>query len=246
MKIKSLAMTGMLTVVCFAPFVLSQKAVAEIANVGTSKTFSCSDSESTIRDVKKVLGITIGSASFYIGYQQVSSTNKNPILIRFNSGVKQWCRTDYETTGDDGTGYGLVWDGSSNLYGVFSATGTQTGDNFSRFATNGWINSYGASGGPKVGILAKIDPLDGDVTNATFIIAKKNDGTTNSLVITGLSLPSGGIKITADSWFSPLRYDKSKKTCTGTSPFKYNATLSANLSTASAASVTATPSGSCY
>ncbi len=244
--VKSLVMSGIIALNLIG-VVTPVKALAQtpVSKVGTSTTFSCTDSEVKIRDTQKAVGIKVGTTSFYIGYQQVSSSNKNPIMIRFDNGVKKWCKTDYETTGDDGSGYGLIWDGNLNLYGVFSSTGTQTGNNFGRFATNGWLTNYGVGGGPKVAILTKINPTDGNITNATFITAKQSDGKTNTLNITGLSFGGSGVIINAQSWFSPLRFDKSTMTCTGSSPFNYTATFSADLKTASATSVTSTSTNSC-
>jgi hypothetical protein len=247
LPVKSLVITGIITLSTLNIFTpIKVLAQSTFVKVGTAKVFSCTDSEATIKNTKLAAGISNGTTSFYIGYQQVSSVNKNPIMIRFDKGVKKWCRTDYETTGDDGSGYGLVWDGSSNLYGVFSSTGTQTGNNFGRFATSGWLTNYGTGGGSKVSILAKIDPVNGNVSKATFIIAKKGDGSTNSLSITGLSFSGTSVKIDANAYWSPLRSNKTIMTCIGSSPFKYTATFSPDLSTASATSVTATSTtGSC-
>jgi hypothetical protein len=248
LPVKSLVITGIITLGTLGTFTpIKVLAQTTFVKVGTAKTFSCTDSEATIKNTKLAAGISNGTTSFYVGYQQVSSTNKNPIMIRFDKGVKKWCRTDYETTGDDGSGYGLIWDGNSNLYGVFSSTGTQTGNNFGRFATSGWLTNYGMGGGPKVSILAKIDPVNGNVNKATFIIAKKSsDNKTNTLNITGLSFSGTSVKINADAYWSPLRSNKTIMTCTGSSPFKYTATFSPDLSTVSATSVTATSTtGSC-
>jgi hypothetical protein len=190
--------------------------------VGNAVTFSCSDTEATIK-AKGVKGVTSGTASIYIGYQQVTSINKNPIVIRFQNSVRQWCRTDYEVTGDDGTGYGLIWDGASNLYGVFSATGTQgtPSQDFRRFANLGWLPTYGSGGGAKVAIIAKMEPANGDVSNATFLTAILSSGKSNSLTVQSLSLAGGSLTVQSKSWASPRRANKSAMTCSGSSPFLY-------------------------
>lgn len=219
-------------------FPIAQAQVRAITSIGNSVAFSCNDSEATIK-AKNGAKVTVGTTTIYIGYQQVSSTNKNPRLIRFDNGRQTWCRTDYETTGDDGSGYGLMWDGRDNFYGVFSSTGTQTGNDFRRFATNGWLKSYGNGGGAKVAVLAKINPTNGDVLSATFISAHNpSTGKTNSLVVTGLVWQGTSINVLAKSWWLPRRTNTTAMTCSGGSPFAYDLTLTTNLTTALVAKAT--------
>jgi hypothetical protein len=206
------------------------------SSIGRGVTFTCSDSEATIK-AKNGPKVSIGGKTIYIGYQQVSSVNKNPRIIRFDNGVKKWCRSDYETTLDDGTGYGLLWDGGNVLYGVFSSTGSQVGLDFRRFAQGRWLNSYGSGGGAKVAVIARINPTNGNVYYATFVTAKKpSDGKTNSLVVTGLSWNGTNLKVLANSWSNPRRADRNSMTCIGSSPYKYTATFTGDLTKVTSAS----------
>jgi|GEM_PF-1116843 len=206
------------------------------SSVGNGVTFTCNDTEAKIKS-KKGPSLKFGQTSIYIGYQQVSSINKDPRIIRFDKGVKTWCRSDYETTGDDGTGYGLLWDGGNVLYGVFSSTGTQRGNDFRRFATNGWLTSYGSGGGAKIAVLARINPANGNVNYATFVSAKKpSNGKTNSLKIKGLSWTGTSVVVQADSYFSPRRPNRTAMICSGSSPFNYKVTFASNLRTVVSAS----------
>lgn len=204
---------------------------APIASVGSSVTFTCSDSEATIK-AKNGPKVTFGSTTIYIGYQQVSATNQNPRLARFDNGVRTWCKSDYEVNGDDSRGYGLIWDGESVLYGVFSATGTQgtSSQDFRRFATSGWLTSYGSGGGPKIAILAQINPATGTVAKATFLRSVRSDGKTNSLSVKGLSWTGTSLVVNANSWYSPLKPNKTRMTCSGSSPFNYTVEFASNLS----------------
>ncbi|MBH8553413.1 hypothetical protein I8751_13715 [Nostocaceae cyanobacterium CENA357] len=206
------------------------------SSVSKSVTFTCNDSEATIK-AKNGPKVLSGQTTIYIGYQQVSSSNKDPRIVRFDNGIKKWCRSDYETTNDDGTGYGLFWDGKGVLYGVFTSTGTQTGNDFRRFANGRWLTSYGSGGGAKVAVIAKINPDNGSVYYATFLSARKpSDGKTNSLVVTGLSWNGVNLSVNADSWWTPRRADKNSMTCSGSSPYKYAAAFTGDLSKVSAAS----------
>lgn len=232
-----LGLTTLLGISLARQGIVSQTAqAAPQSSVGRGVAFKCSDSEATIK-AKAGPSLTFGKTSIYIGYQQVSSINKDPRIIRFDNGVRVWCRSDYETTGDDGTGYGLLWDSENVLYGVFSSTGSQTGNDFRRFATNGWLTSYGSGGGPKVAVLARINITNGDVNYATFISAKKpSDGKTNSLVVKGLSWTGTSVIVQADSYFSPRRTDKTSMNCSGSSPFSYRLEIANDLRRALSAS----------
>ncbi len=206
------------------------------SSIGKSVAFTCNDSEITIKN-KNAPRVSFGQTNIYIGYQQVSSLNKDPRIISFQNGVKKWCRSDYETTNDDGTGYGLLWDGGNVLYGVFSATGSQPGNDFRRFATGRWLSSYGSGGGPKVATIAKINPQNGSVYYATFLTAKKaDDGKTNSLVVTGLSWNGVNLTANADSWWTPRRANTNSMVCSGSSPYKYTAIFTGDLTKVNSAS----------
>ncbi|MEH2024895.1 hypothetical protein [Nostoc sp.] len=229
-----------LPVILIADLVLTQKTLPVLAetinsSIGNAVTFSCNDSEATIKG-KNGPKVVNGTTSVYIGYQQLSN-NKNPVTIRFTNGIKTWCRTDYETTNDDGTGYGLYWNGSDVLYGVYSSTGSQTGNDFRRFASGRWLSSYGSGGGPKVAVIARINPANGEVSYATFLSAKKADnGQTNSLVVNNLSWNGANLTVQAKSWWTPRRANTNSMSCSGSSPYQYTAIFTGDLRTVNSAS----------
>ncbi|MHC5772806.1 hypothetical protein [Nostoc sp.] len=230
-----------LSVVLVADLLITQKAfpvpVQTInSSIGNAVTFSCNDSEATIK-AKNGPKVKNGNTTIYIGYQQVSSNNKNPVTIRFNNAIKTWCRSDYETTNDDGTGYGLFWDGANVLYGVYSSTGSQTGNDFRRFATGRWLSSYGSGGGPKVAVIARINPANGEVNYATFLSSKKaTDGQTNSLVINNLSWNGTNLTVQTTSWWTPRRTNTNSMNCSGASPYQYTAVFTGDLTKVNSAS----------
>jgi hypothetical protein len=194
-------------------------------------SFSCRDSEATVQS-KGGAVVEVGGSRIYAGYQQVTSNNQNPILIRFDQGRMVWCRTDYETSGDDGRGYGLLWDGGQTLYAVFSATGTQ-GDpaqDYRRFTKQGWLPTYGSGGGAKVAVLAKLNPANGRPLQGSFLTAVLGSGKTNSLEVTGLSWSNRQLGVQANSWYSPRRVDRKAMSCSGSSPFNYTLKFAPNLS----------------
>ncbi|WP_026104015.1 hypothetical protein [Anabaena sp. PCC 7108] len=207
-----------------------------VSSVKNSVNFTCNDTEATIK-AQNGAKVTSGTTTMYIGYQQVSSEKKDPRIIRFDNGVKTWCRNNYVTTGNGGSGYGLLWDGVSVLYGVFSSTG----NNFQNYTT-GWLTSYGSGGGPKVAVIARINPANGDIQDATFLIAKILSGESNNLIVKSLSWDDTNLTLTvqSDSWWRPLRPDKSPMNCPASSsfPLTYTTVFTSNLKTVSSASAT--------
>jgi len=209
------------------------------ASISTSTVkFTPSDSEAEIAN-QGGAKLTIGKQNIYIGTWQVSSNNQNPIIVSFDSENpgNNWVRTDYETTGADGRGYGLFWDGD-DLYAVFSTDGTQgsVNEDFRRAAadnTQAWTRSYGSGGGAKIAVIAKIDETTGEMTDAAFISALLSNGNSNSMVIKDINLDGqGDLLINADSWFSPRNPDGSPMTQveTGSSPFDYTLEITPDLS----------------
>lgn len=182
--------------------------------------------------------ITVGSRSFYIGYRQVSSINQNPILVSFDSQNpdNNWSRTDYEVTGSDSRGYGLFWSGS-DLYAAFSIDGAQgtSDEDFRRASqetTQSWLRSYGSGGGAKISVLARIDPLTGELLDAAHLSALLSNGKSNSLIIEDIRVnDSGNLVVHAQSWFAPRNPDGSRmsQVGSGSSPFDYTLEITPDL-----------------
>lgn len=220
-------------------------AVSAIDSSSAAK-FTPSDTEATIA-ASGAQKIAIGTQTLYIGTWQKTSINQDPIVASFDSAnpSNNWVKTNYEMTGADGRGYGLFWDGS-NLYGVFSTDGTQgtASEDWRRVsggATQSWLRSYGAGGGPKIAVIGKINLSTGELLNAAYVSARRvDDGKTNSLAVTGLTLSNGNLQVTANSWWAPRNTDGSSMTEQGTagSPHAYTLLLSPDLKTAIGAKAT--------
>lgn len=184
--------------------------------------------------------IELGSQTIYIGTWQASSINQNPIIASFDpkNPENNWVRTDYETTGADGRGYGLFWDGKA-LYSFFSVDGTQgtPSEDFRRTAANAtqtWLRSYGQGGGPKVSVVARLDPATGEMTRSAYLSSVLSSGNSNSLVIKGATISDDQtLVLRADSWFSPRRVngEPMQQVGTGGSPHDYTLEISRDLRT---------------
>lgn len=182
--------------------------------------------------------VTFGSQTVYIGTDQVSGDNQDPIVRSFDpiNPENNWIRQDFETTGTDGRGLGLIWTGTA-LYGVFSVDGTQgtAAEDFRRATGNvkqEWLRSFG-SGEGKVAVIGQIDPATGALLKAAYLSAI-NNGKTNSLFVTGATVNStGNLVISAKSFFRPRRPNGNPLTKdqgnTQGSPFDYTVEITADL-----------------
>lgn len=207
------------------------------ATLGTSKALLTilNDDAPTEAQIqgKATTRTTSGNTTLYIGYNQVSTGsdigNQDPWMASFTNGRLNWYRDDYEMTNDDSRGTHLLWDNNTGrLYAAFTSTGTQgtPAEDFRRFAQNGWLRSYsdyspGGGGGGKVAILAKLDPLTGTVSHASFLTAL-NGIKTNSVSVKNLAFSGNNLLVQADSAFAPRKPDRTAMTrlegVTGTSP----------------------------
>lgn len=123
---------------------------------------------------------------------------------------------------------------------AFSTDGGANPGNFTRFNHNGmgsaWQNSYGPGGGSKASVLYELDPTDGSVISGTYLIAKLSSGNTNTIQVTDLDWYNDQLVVYADSFFSPLRPDKTRMNHDGgPSPFKYRGIFSADLTSLNSA-----------
>lgn len=216
------------------------QAISTFGINNTTQKFTSSTPESTLIN-NGVARVSNDNTNIYIGTNQVTSTNQDPIITSFTNGVRDWVTTDIETTGADARGVALLWDGSNSLYAAFTTDGTQgnVSADFRRFTSNGWLTTYGQGGGAKATVLLGIDPTTGTgiTGKGTFVSALLSNGNTNSLVPTEMAFSGTDLVLTADSFFSPRRIDTTRMTQTnpGSSPFSYTVTFDENLTQAQSA-----------
>jgi hypothetical protein len=200
--------------------------------------FGPSTSEASLK-ASGAASITFGNTTIYIGTFQVSSNNQDPIVTSFTNGSRDWTQY-YDTSGIDGRGVGLLWDGvSQNLYGVFTADGgSQGGNTFGQATQGGWLSGYGSGGGPKVSVLLKLNPITGASVAGTFIRAQLSNGNTNTLTPVDLDFVDNQVVFFGDSYFTPLDVNGQRlnnQNPAFTSPFDYQVVFSPDLSQATSA-----------
>lgn len=145
--------------------------------------FDCAETADQLL-AKNVTHVTIGSATMFVGYEQVAATDQDPVVARWDSGAKVFCEHTKKGGGVDGRAYGVTWDGSDRLYVVFTIVGG--GTLFDSAAAGGWLTSYGNGGASaKASVVGRVNATTGVLESATFVESKllKNGALkTNTLV----------------------------------------------------------------
>lgn len=176
--------------------------------------------------------VTFGSRTIYVGTQQATSNNQNPIVASFTGGAADWIVNDYEVGAPDGRAVGVLWDGAYLLYVAMTVDGGGSG--IETHTTNGWQTGYGAGGGPRVTVLLRLNVNSGRPMAGTFSIARLANGNTNVLIPTNLDFVNSRVVMFADSGFSPLDVNRMLMTQTGSgsTPHRYRVVLDAGLQAA--------------
>ena len=153
--------------------------------------------------------IQSGDTTIFVGFQQYGD-NQDPVFFRFDGGQKVYCE-HHEKESPDGRALGITWDGGPEAYVVYTVTGGGTA--FDDLAKGGWIDHYGDGGNSSaVAVIAAVETQWGTVQRATFVPAKRQNGTkTNTLrpadAITVLE--DGTLEMVGESAFAPLNPDRS-------------------------------------
>ncbi len=161
--------------------------------------------------------ITDAQGNIYsVGYNQVSNINQDPFVEKKNAnGQVIWTKI-YENTGVDGRATLITLDDVGNPWVIFTVDG---GSNLSGYITqkeieegafsNVFLPGYGRGGGPKVCVIARLNPETGKIAKGTFLMSRTNEGNfnavekTNSFSIALLGFANGEIVVEGNSWFLP-------------------------------------------
>ncbi|WP_035726501.1 hypothetical protein [Eisenibacter elegans] len=146
---------------------------------------------------------------YTVGFDQATSINQNPFVRKVNAqGQEQW-RLVYENTPVDGRAVLVTLDEAQNPWVVFTVDG---GSNDAgaiqrrQVASNAfqgvYNNSYGSGGGPKVSLVARLNPNTGIIERGTFVAARLTSGNTNTLNITKIAVSQGKVQfeISSAAW----------------------------------------------
>lgn len=180
----------------------------------------------TKEEMASAPSLTFGDATIVVGYEQLGN-NQDPLVVRYDGATQTYCQ-HHEREPPDGRALGISWDGGPVAYVVYTIVGG--GSALDTAAKGGWLESYGRGGGPKVSVIGAIDAAKGTLTAATFVIAKKNDGGTNTHTPTSAPIrrDDGRIELRGSSAFQPVNPDRTPMTCTDY-PFDTRYVFSADL-----------------
>jgi len=152
-----------------------------------------------------------GGVTYEVGYDQVSSNDQDPYVIKKNSDGDQVWGYYHDQTPVDARAVLVTLDAQNRPYVVFTTDG---GSNDSdriqlNHVTEGAFSdapftSYGAGGGAKVTIIARLDPDTGKIERGTFLVARltSNDDT-NSMGPEGLAISGDQVLLDVNSYAWP-------------------------------------------
>lgn len=201
----------------------------------TAAAIRCSQTPAELRTAGAA-EVTSGSTSLFAGYVQATATNQNPLLVRFDAGTQSYC-VEHETEAPDGRAYGLSYNGSDQLYVVYTVDGG--GSALDTAGQGGWLSSYGNGGGPLLSFIGSVNPSTGKLLRGTFVSALLDSGKVNTLKPTGapVVLADGRIEFHGSSAFAPRNPDKSAMTGCMYPMDDYRAIFSSDFAQMSCASI---------
>ena len=143
---------------------------------------------------------------YEVGFDQVTSIRQDPFVRKSDAGgnLIWWVRHD--ETPADVKAVAIDLDRDGNPYVVFSIDGGSNDPD--RFQRN-WVEgspfsgapfpSYGPGGGGTVTVVARLNPRNGRITDATFIISQLNNGNTNTFSPQGIRVVGNTVIVAANS-----------------------------------------------
>ena len=162
-----------------------------------SLLLSCEDEENIIPlDIKASSTVTDLDANVYtVGYVQQSRNNQDAIVEKRDSDGNILWKVSHAASPADERATLVVLDHAQNPWIIFTVDGGSYSDAYitkkhveQGAFENVYQNSYGKGGGPKVAVIARLNPEDGRIMKASFLTARLNSGNTNSLTVENLQI----------------------------------------------------------
>ncbi len=143
---------------------------------------------------------------YEVGFNQVSSINQDPFIRKKNASGETIWYIEHEKSEVDGRAKMILIDSNDTPWVVFTVVGGSNNDTYitthqveDGAFSNVYQKNFGTGGGPKVAILARLNPDTGKIQKATYIIAKKNDGKTNGFNIQEIGIKDRNLAILANT-----------------------------------------------
>ncbi len=143
--------------------------------------------------------------TYEIGFNQVNSINQDPYVLKRDSNGETIWYIEHETSEVDGRAILVFVDNQDVPWVVFTLVGGSYSNDYltkkelanTNAFENVYAGSYGNGGGAKVSIVTRLDPNTGKIVKGSFILARKNDGDTNSFSIKSIGIIEGKLAFTA-------------------------------------------------
>ncbi|WP_194765743.1 hypothetical protein [Tamlana sp. I1] len=145
--------------------------------------------------------------SYEVGFNQVSAINQDPYVRKKNAKGESIWYIEHEKSEVDGRATLIFIDNEDIPWVVFTLVGGSYNEEYltkreianSDSFKNVYAPSYGNGGGPKVSIIAQLNPENGKIIKGSFVVAKKNDGKTNGFTIKSFGMNNNMLAFTAST-----------------------------------------------
>lgn len=166
--------------------------------------------------------------TYEVGFANPTGNNKNPFVVKKDAGGNQIWKVVHETSAVDGTATLVTLDGDGHPWVVFTVDGGSaentsiTKSQVEAGAFEGVLfNGYGNGGGPKIAVIARLNPENGKIAKGTFLMCRRDKVTsqagpqfsgrsisdpntvTNSIAIDSIGIGSGEVVIKASNTYRP-------------------------------------------
>ncbi|MCC5815449.1 MAG: hypothetical protein JJT78_11885 [Leptospira sp.] len=142
--------------------------------------------------------VSQGGSDYGAGYSQVTSNRQDAYAYKKTGETFNWCNYYDRSPADTRGVIPAINSDGSELFVAFTTDGGNA--NF-RATARAVQNSYGQGGGPKVTFLARINPENGEIRNATYLGARLGNGRTNSLTPTSITIASDRVTFIGETAF---------------------------------------------
>jgi hypothetical protein len=153
--------------------------------------------------------VSQGGSDYGAGYSQVTSNRQDAYAYKKTGETFNWCNYYDRSPADTRGVIPAINSDGSELFVAFTTDGGNA--NF-RATSRAVQNSYGQGGGPKVTFLARINPSNGEIRNATYLGARLQSGRTSSLTPTSITIATDRVTFvgatSADRPFGPQPLDE--------------------------------------
>jgi hypothetical protein len=145
-----------------------------------------------------------------VGYTETEDNLIHPVVRKFDANGELTWEIEHDNSTVDVRAEIVTLDSQSRPWIVFSLDGGSSSNSYitlrasSENAFNGVFQpNYGQGGGPRVSLIARLNPENGIMERGTFVTARLNNGNTNTLQIRGIGVADGFIRVQAESAFRP-------------------------------------------